>query len=99
MTTLSERQMRVLNWVAEHEVTREHLDRVHNVTLWSLLHRRLIERHGGEGVVLTKAGDTMVMNYRANQPLYTKTEHELSERVERLFRFSRLVEMHKKGAA
>jgi len=86
---MTHRQVRLLRWVGTHEVKLDHLGHVSNLTLWSLLHRKLVIMANGK-LALTADGNGMLAEFSGSVPVQTKHAHELTERTKRLLDYARL---------
>lgn len=89
MTALSARQIAALRHLEKHALYTVDVRTVHQGTLWSLLHRKLVHRIG-DGVTLTALGERIVQQYNARElPLRKNPEAALSERCLVLLKVSR----------
>jgi len=87
---MSTRQIRLLRWIGTHEISRDHLARISNLTLWSLLHRKLVQGGSNGRLLLTATGEQELRDLSSLTPVLDKHAHRASERVERLLRYARM---------
>lgn len=86
---MSERQLRLLRWLASYNIAISHLDMIHNITLWSLFHRGYIT-FNGKLLVVTRLGQDVLHNYEKPLPVITKHPHSLTTRLLKYFKVRRI---------
>jgi hypothetical protein len=72
-----------MKYIATHDVGVDDCRSIHQITLWSLLHRQYAKKEG-KRIVLTKVGDEALRAYLHAPPSFRQHEAELSDRCRRL---------------
>ena len=100
LQNLSIYQLGTLKYVDSNVVTLEDLGTLHGNTLYSLLHRKYLERGAGKGrktvVTLSKAGEEALGAYLLCRERERKHAGELTERCARMLKVVRVLQIGKR---
>ena len=91
MKPLSHSQIGMLRLIDSHDIKDEHLLYYRDITIWSLLRRRLVIRSLNGIIELSRSGHEILESYQRSKPPELKIPRtELTDRTKRLLKLVQL---------